>query len=386
MNGLLFRPVRPEEAAVAARQNAEAFGGPAPDDARVAEFAGAITAGNLWGVDGAGRLLGHCRLHDVDHFFGGRAVRCMEVAGVAVPSEHRRAGVATAMMEGAVAWGAHRGLGLSMLFPAVPQLYRRLGWEFAGTFPSSPVPAVSRPAAEPMRRARPADLDAVAACHERYAATLPGAGRRNGRRWRWLLRGEALYVLDGGDGIEAYVLLYRGADPSEDPQTLVAVDWGATTPRGIRAVAALLTQRLSDDTMVVRGPLPDAASMETTTWEVSATGGLHWMARTLVLGAAVSQRGFPAGVEAATTIAIDDPLLPGLRGPWRLEVQGRAGVLTPAADPAVVMDPRATGPLYTGFRTASQLAAAGLLDGPGDAVAALDTMFAGPAPVALDFF
>ena len=382
---MVFRPVRPAEVAAAMRQNAAAFGGSPPDAAREDEFARAVAAGTLWGIDGAGRLLGNCWLREVDHFFGGRAVRCMEVAGVAVAPEHRRAGVATAMMEGAVGWGAHRGLGLSLLFPAVPLLYRRVGWEFSGTFPRSPLPAaVSPPAAEPMRPAAPADLDAVAACHERYAATLAGPGRRNGRRWGWLLRGEALYVLDGGDGIEAYVLLYRGADPSDDAQAPVSVDWGATTPRGMRAVARLLTERCSD--AIVRGPLPDAASLAASTWEVPATTGLYWMARTLVLGAAVSQRGFPAGVDATTTLAIDDPLLPGLRGPWRLEVHGGAGTLTPATAAAVVMDPRATGPLYTGFRSASQLARAGLLDGPREAVDVLDAMFAGPPPVVLDFF
>ena len=65
---------------------------------------------------------------------------------------------------------------------------------------------------------------------------------------------------------------------------------------------------------------------------------------------------------------------------------GGSGALTPAPTADVVLDARATGPLYTGFRTASQLALAGLLDGPPAAVEVLDALFGGPPPVLLDFF
>jgi predicted acetyltransferase len=389
VNGLTFRPVRPEEVGIAVTQYTGAFGADAGDTGdREAEFRRHLAAGRLWGVDAGGRLVGHCRLRGVDHFFGGRAVRCLEVAGVAVPDEHRRTGVATAMLEGAAAWGSHQNLGLALLFPAVPGLYRRLGWEFAGVFPAASLPTGAQPpAGEPMRLAVAADLPHLAPCHEQYASTLTGPAVRSEQRWRFLLLAEALYVLDGADGLDAYVLLYRGdADAPEEPATPATVYWGATTPRGMRSVAALLARELADRAPIVRGPLPDPLALSAATWDVPAVTGRQWMARTLLVAVAMAGRGFPAAIEADVTFAVADGLVLESSGPWRLQVSRGSGELTPAPSADVVLDARATGPLYTGFRTASQLALAGLLDGPPHAVEVLDALFGGPPPVLLDFF
>ncbi len=388
MNGLTFRPVRPDEVGIAVSQYLSAFemADPATDE-REAEFRRHLAAGRLWGVDGGGRLLGHCRLRAVDHVFGGKWVRCLEVAGVAVPAEHRRAGVATAMLEGAAAWGSHQNLGLSLLFPAVPQLYRRLGWEFAGTFPAASLPGAAEPPfGERMRLGAPADVANIAPCHDAYVRTLTGPARRSEQRWRFLLVAEALYVLDGAHGLDAYALVYPGDVDAPEGADAPVVYWGATTPRGMRAVSALLAAERAARTPVVRGPLPDPLALSATTWDVPDVGGLQWMARTLVLRRAVEQRGFPSDLEAAVTIAIADALVLESSGPWRLEVSRGRGALTPAAAADVVLAPRATGPLYTGHRSASQLALAGLLDGPLQALEVLDVMFAGPPPVLLDFF
>lgn len=388
MNGMTFRPVRPDEVGIALRQFLEAFGGEdgvTPE--REEQFTRALHEGYLWGVDGAGRLLGHCRLHAVDHMFGGRPVRCMEVVGVAVPEAHRRTGVATAMLEGATSWGTHQNLGMSLLFPAVPQLYRRLGWEFAGAMPRTALPGdVAPPAGETMRPAGHDDFAAIATCHDRYIASLTGPGWRNNDRWQRLLSGEAAHVLDGGDGIEAYVLRSRGGGPGQGTEAPDLIDWAATTPRGLRAVAAHLANDPAARAAQVSGPLPDTWLLTTDSWELPRGSGLHWMARALVAQTAIAQRGFPAGVEASVTFEVDDRVVVDSRGPWRLEVAAGQGVLVPSRSADVVLDPRAFGPLFTGFRSADQLARAALLDGPETALDTMTTMFAGSAPVLLDFF
>lgn len=388
VNGMAFRPVRPDEVGIAVRQFLEAFGVPGGvTPGREEQFNRALHDGHLWGVDGAGRLLGHCRLQAVDHMFGGRPVRCMEVVGVAVPEAHRRAGVATAMLEGATSWGTHQNLGMSLLFPAVPQLYRRLGWELAGTLPRTALPGrVALAGGEPMRPAVGDDLEAIAACHDRYIASLSGPGRRSGDRWQQLLSSKAAHVLDGGDGIEAYVFRSDGAAPGQAADAPDVIDWAATTPRGQRAVLAHLARDPEARAATICGPLPDTWTLATDTWQVPQGSGLHWMARALVARTAVAQRGFPAGVDAAVTFEVDDRVVVDSRGPWRLEVTGGRGALTPARTADIVLDARALGPLFTGFRTAGQLARAALLDGPEGALDTVTTMFAGPPPVLLDFF
>lgn len=388
VNGLRFRAVRPAEIAPAARQSLEAFGGSsAEQEATEARFRKALEAGQLWGVDADGALVGHCRLLAVDHFFGGRPVRSLDVGGVAVSAKHRRKGVATALMESAAAWGAHQGMALSLLYPGVPALYRRLGWEMAGTFPRYRLDTpMAVPRAEPMRPAHEDDWPAIAACHEQYASTLNGPGRRSGQQWTRLRGGSAQHVLDGGDGIEAYVLVYRHAEPGERPDGPASVDWAATTFRGMRAVVALLASPAIPDSARVHAPPADTWAPWLDSWGVPDTGGLFWMARPLGFAAAVAARGFPAGVAGAVTLAVDDRLLAEVRGPWRLEVAGCRGTLEPARTADVLMDVRAVGPLFTGFRSPRQLALAGLLDGSAEALDLLGAMFAGPAPVALDFF
>ncbi len=60
--------------------------------------------------------------------------------------------------------------------------------------------------------------------------------------------------------------------------------------------------------------------------------------------------------------------------------------MQPCTSADVVLHVRAAGPLFTGFRTAQELAMAGLLDGPPAALETLTAMFAGTPPVAVDFF
>lgn len=388
VNGLRFRAVRAAEIPLAAQQSLEAFGGQASEQEETeARLRAALEAGELWGMDAGAGLIAHCRLLSVDHFFGGRPVTCMDIGGVAVAEAYRRRGVATALMEAATAWGAHQGLALSLLYPGVVSLYRPLGWEMAGTFPRYTLgSSLVAPRAEAMRPATPADADAIAACHDAFVAGLNGPGRRRPARWQQLLEGQSQHVLDGGDGIEAYVLLYRGAEPGEPPDAPPTVDWAATTSRGMRAVAAVLASDAVPASATVRAPTPDGWAPWLGGWSIPAGSGLLWMARPLVLPAAVAARGYPAGLTGAVTLAIDDRLVSENRGPWRLEVADGRGHLAPSRSADVLLDTCAAGPLFTGFRSPQQLALAGLLDGPPAALDLLGAMFTGTSPVALDFF
>lgn len=389
-SALRFRPVRAAECDTVVEQLSASFGATGDDAAVGDRVRQRIESGQMWGVDdGGGGLLGNCRLLLVDHWFGGRPVRSMDIAAVAVPPEHRGQGVARALMEGAVAWGAHQRAGLSLLFPATTSLYRKLGWDHAGTFSSYRLEARAAPAVgEAMRPMATEDWAQIKACHDRYAATLQGPGVRTPDQWDRLSASRFGYVLDGVAGIEAYVLLNHRSDPGDWQYTLAFADWAATTPRGMRAVVALIGRHgtLGKDA-TFHAPLPDVwALWADEQWDVQHVDGFFWMARSLALPAAIAARGFGPGVDLQVTLRVEDPLLAEARGPWCLAVRDGRGSLQPADDAEVVAEMRAVGPLFTGFRSPQQLALAGLLDGPEDALARLGTAFAGPAPLLLDFF
>ncbi len=75
-----------------------------------------------------------------DQWFGGSRVPCAGVASVAVLPEYRGRGVAGALMTQLLQHRRGQGDAVSTLYPANAQLYRRLGYEFAGLRPEFRAP------------------------------------------------------------------------------------------------------------------------------------------------------------------------------------------------------------------------------------------------------
>ncbi len=384
-----LRPLEAGDLDVALVQIATSFGR-ARDDALAERTRSRLADGQLWGLEEDGTLAGHCRLLPGAHWLGGRAVPTLDVASLAVPPEHRGRGVASAMMREAVTVGLARGDGLSVLYPSTTRLYRRLGWEHAGSLTRYRVPArvVPTPGPTLRRGEEPTDWPAIRDCHTAFAATLSGAAVRGEERWEELAALAHRYVLDdpGAPGrLEAYALVEHEPIPGSWQHTLRLTDWAATTPRGLAALATFAGSHgtFARDVVLVDVAPPRWAAV-LGEQDLDATGGLAWMARGLDLPVAIAHRGFPAGLGLAVTLRVDDDALPS--GPWRLEVADGRGALTAAPGADVRLTARAVGPLLTGFRSASELASLGLLRGPGEALALLDAAFAGPPPVMLDFF
>jgi predicted acetyltransferase len=383
-----LRRLTPADADSVARR-AELSFGPDRDDA-VERYTRRLSDGAIWGwsAERDGPVLAHVTLTVVDHWFGGRRVPCQHVAGVAVPPEHRGRGAARGLMEAALRIGVEQGAGLSLLFPATTRMYRSLGYEHAGRLVRYRVETRAvPPVGEPMRPATPDDWDGIVACAERANALHNGPAVRPADRWDQLAKAAFRYVLDGPDGLESYLLVDHQRDPGDWQYRLVVRDWAAATARGLAAVVGFVGRHGTIGTEAAfTGPATELWSQHIPEQDVEETGGLWWMARGLDLPAAVDARGFPPGLETEVTFAVHDPLLEAARGPWRLAVGDGKGSLAPADDAELHLDVGAFGPLFTGFRSPSELRLAGLLDGPVDAAARLGTAFAGSPPYLLDFF
>ena len=91
--------------------------------------------------------------------------------------------------------------------------------------------------------------------------------------------------------------------------------------------------------------------------------------------AALAGRGYDIDAELAVGIA-DDPLTPWNNGVWHLETGSEGAHARPTrAAPDIRLNVKALASLWTGFRSASELASWGLLDGDRGAVARADAMF-----------
>lgn len=386
-----FRPLTSDEAPATTSRAAESFGREA-DEAAVDRWTRRIERGEMWALaHESGTVLAQGRLALVDHWFGGRLVPTQHVSSLAVPPQHRGAGAGRAFMQAAIERGAEQGAGLSLLFPATTRMYRSLGYEHAGTFTRYRLEARAAPALGPtLRRATDADWPAIRRCGDRAAAGLSGPPARTEHAWESLRTAAYHYVLDDpgqDDEVTAYALVTHRREEDSWRYTLVLDDWAAETGRGLQALVGFVGRHGTfGQAATFRDTVPDRWSPLVPELDVARTGGIFWMARGLDLGAAVASRGFSPTVSGETTLTVDDPLLPRRQGPWRLEVADGRGRLEAAETAQVRLDHRAVGPLFTGFRSAEELARLGLASGPPAALATLSSFFAGPVPVLFDFF
>jgi predicted acetyltransferase len=112
---------------------------------------------------------------------------------------------------------------------------------------------------------------------------------------------------------------------------------------------------------------------------------VRWMGRVLDVPAALEARGY-APVDGEATIEVDDPALPGNRGPWRVRAEGGRVSVAPGSGGTKPMSINAFSALYTGYATPTDLVLAGALDADDQRRPFLGALFAGTAPWMPDFF
>lgn len=217
--------------------------------------------------------------------------------------------------------------------------------------------------------------------HERYTAQrangpkLPTAAEAKRQ-----LTGDGMmsYVTGGGH----VVFTWRGDD-------LAVSHLSADTPDVARALWSVVGSGSSIAKNVVAYVAPDDPIHLLLPEEVANETYLkRWMFRVMDAPKAVAARGFSPAVTGWATVVLEDSVLSGNSGSWRLEVSGGRGELTPAesTDASLRLGPNGFAALYAGS-TVHVLRTAGLATGgdpAGDEL--LDAAFAGRAAYLLEYF
>ncbi len=345
---------------------------------------------------------------DFDQWFGGRAVPCAGVAGVAVLPEHRGRGLARRLVAQLLRRERDRGRLLSALYPANAALYRHLGYEFGGLRPRFVAPLSDLPASKPApgapwpRAMQDADIGAVMACHERYISVHPGpvhsASAAYWRNHALAHSGEGVnqrtVVVPGDQGVDGYASYY--SEQTSGPGYRVSCKHlVATTPGALTALLGYFRRfERSAFELAWWGP-PTVGPLGA----ALATGGLdlgcearRWMTRLLDVPGALAGRGYGTG-EVELVIAVEDPVFPDNAGPWLVSISGGRARVAPL--PARCRAPGHNGPplpigalsaLFTGMASPADLVVLGALSDDGPYAAALTAAFAGPTPWMPDFF
>jgi predicted acetyltransferase len=288
-------------------------------------------------------------------------------------------------MRAAVARAVSFGDVVSALFPATTPIYRSLGFEHAGARYQVSLPAEALRAVVPsqqvkLRRMGPGDAaEVVSVLHRVHAATRASGPMSWGEDiWRlWLAdKDDFLYLADDG------FLVYRWDGPDMEVDNLVA--GSADTARALWSIVGSSSSVAKRITATVAPDDPVLWLLRERTKDQITRD--PWMFRVLDLPAAVRRRGYPEVVTATAVVQVNDPLLEGNTGRWRLEFAEGAGSATAlegdAAGPVLTVN--AFSALYAGIPTAT-LRGGGLMSGDERYDEVLDAAFAA-RPYMLDHF
>lgn len=348
-----------------------------------------------------GRLVAKASVHALGQWFGGRRVPTGGLAGVAVALEHRERGLASRLVAASLPAMRDRGEVISTLFPATASLYRRLGWQAAGTrlrrsVATRMLERLPRPdPAVHVRRGGAGDLAGLRSAHTTVAAGQPGWIDRPDWLWQRVLhalekdQARHLFVAERDGEVTGYLHYHRTAGDDREFFGVAVDDLVAADRATLTALLRLLASNASLNRRITYPAAPDDPLL--LLLHEHCTHPEHrewrWMTRLVDAASAVAARGYPLGLRATVALDIADTAARWNAGRWVLEVAGGSAVLTPGGPGRVHVDAGTLASLYTGYANPWTLARLGLLEGasPADLVA-LASVFAGPSPWMPDFF
>jgi predicted acetyltransferase len=343
------------------------------------------------------QVVGSLNVIPLGQWFGGRSVPMGGVATVVVRPEHRGEGIAARLLARALERMRDEGLVVSTLHPATTRVYRASGWEIGGDLARHRIATralerLPRGDSERVRRLTRDEWPLVRECYDAVAPSHPGWLDRS--EWWWKVTGDDsfedqsfVYAVDGEEGIAAFVVFsQRSSDSwgySIEVEELVAREPGA---------AVTLWRFLSGHGMQVgtitinRGPI-DELLLVLPEQDVRQVHNNRWMHRLVDVPAALGARGYPAAVAAEVHLEVADRVAPWNDGRWVLRVEDGRGEVAPGGTGEVQLTINALSTLSSGWTSATALTGAGALHHASPrACAALDAIFAGPAPTMVDEF
>jgi predicted acetyltransferase len=341
-----------------------------------------------------GTIVGGLAAIPMGHWFGGRSVSTAGIAAVGIAPEVRGHDAARALMTETLREQHAAGTSLSTLFSAAHRLYRRVGYEVAGSLCDFEIAADAVGIADrdlPIRALDLGDLTIPIELDRRRARRSAGNLDRGRAIWHMIthysegpVRG---YVVGDEKDPEGYVVFRQAASKTERDYDLLIRDLVALTPAAYRRIWTLLADHRSQ-TGVIRwaGPASDPHLMVFPEHRHRIRDLEHWHLRILNVASALETRGYPAGVEEELHLDISDETIPENAGRFLLRVADGRGSVEPGGRGDLSGDIRALAPLYSGLHRAGTLTRLGMLRGDRVTLDAAERIFAGPEPWMPDSF
>jgi predicted acetyltransferase len=326
-------------------------------------------------------------------WFSGRRLPALGIAGVAIAPEARGQGVALGMIKATLRAARERGHVLSTLYPSTYALYRKAGYELAGslcrfTLQLRQLPRSHR--SHSVDSLGAAAWPAVEALYREVARFRPGYLDRGPYIWnrvRTPAREPArCFGISTSQGLVGYAYA-RAAVLRRMPVEIALSDFVTKSPLGLRALLSFLADHLTTaDRVTWYGGLADARLLGLPERAITATVDEYWMLRIVHVARALLERGYPE-LDAAIDLSVEDDALPENTGTYALRVTaGNAELAAPGAGRRARLSASALAALYTGFVGPRELVSAGQLEADERSLATLGALFSGPAPACVDYF
>lgn len=327
------------------------------------------------------------------HWFGERSIPAVGIAGVAIAPEARGEGKALSLMRETLDDARGKGFALSSLYPASLQLYRKAGYEIAGTRCrwTLDLKACPRPNSDlQLDRVDAAEHPELERLYTRVARTRPAYLDRGPYIWDRVRSSGTekarLVAVRGAAGIEAYaaVLQRRREGPSHD---LSLTDFVADSPRAFDRLLRFLSDHRSTAKQATwyGGPV-DARLFGFPEHAFRVEIENYWMLRVIDVHQALSGRGYPP-VSGELDLQVDDDVLEANSRRFQLRLRdGVPEVESTRSGGAVRVHVRTLAALYSGFADPLELVRAGRLQADARTIATLRAFFGGAPPAMPDYF
>ncbi len=343
----------------------------------------------------SGEIVCRARIVPMGQWFGGRVVPMAAIGGVVVAAEHRSGGVGTALATDFIRVAHGRGLAISTLFPASLPIYRKVGYELAGASYHWEIPIGTTAAPRRVddgivvRRWAGGDF-ALRPLYDREASRTAGQLDRPPTFWSGVLesRNQAVhaYVAEQGDDPVGYIT-FTQAGKYDAERYIDVLDFVTTS----RAATRALWRFVAGHSGTVSHVRLWGGATDTRLFDLPHRGQRiltvePWMVRILDLPAALTTRGYAAGLEAELHLAYRDEIIPDNTGNWVVTIAHGRATAERGGDGRIRTTPAGLGPVYTGYLPAGSVTDSEILSGPAEDLDQLSTVFAGPTPWMADSF
>lgn len=338
-------------------------------------------------------VVGGLALLPMQQWWGGQRVPMTGIASVGIAPEHRGTGAAFVLMQETLRELYAADVPLSALYPATQRLYRKVGYEQAGSYTKWSISAAAIQIIDrtlPLHPIVPINFEAFHNLQQRYAQHHNGHLDRHAAIWQDLLSPEANvsmygYGIGSTEQPEGYVILSQ--QRLQDKSVLYVHDRAILSAQAGRSLWSFLADHRSQvDEIQWRGAIIDPLMLLLPEQPAKLKTTMQWLLRIIHVPSALEKRGYPKPLNTELHLAVQDDILPENSGNFILSVSNGTGKVTSGGTGDLAIGIRGLATLYSGFFTPRQLHLAGFLEASDTVLDIATQIFAGSPPWLPDFF